>query len=150
MRTLYLPASLAGVLLLVSGCASSSGEAAGDPREDMGSQFFTAAEIEKSGALTAWEVLRRDGRLAMRENSRGEPESMKLRGRRSLVLNETPLVVVDGVATRDVRILQTIRAETIHWMEILSAAEGASQHGPQAGGGAIVIQTKDGRGANGT
>lgn len=147
MRTFARPVAFAGALFLLQACVSAPGAERPDgpagPAED-GRDRITAAEIVESGSRTAWEALRRVGRLALRESARGEPASMKLRGSRSLVLDDTPLVVLDGVAIRDIRVLETIRAETIEWMEILNAADGASLHGPMAGGGAIVIQTKSG------
>lgn len=144
MRTLHRPVAVVGFLFLVQACASASGAEIADGRSDDGRQLITAEEIVQSGSRTAWEALRRVGGISMRETSNGEPSSMKLRGRRSLVLDDTPLVVLDGVAIRDIRVLQTIRAETIEWIEILNAADGASLHGPMAGGGAIVIRTKSG------
>lgn len=147
MRTFARPVALAGALFLLQACVSAPGAERPDghhgPAEG-GRDLITAAEIVESGSRTAWEALRRAGRFSMRESARGEPASMKFRGSRSLVLDDTPLVVLDGVAIRDIRILETIRAETIEWMEILNAADGASLHGPMAGGGAIVIQTKGG------
>lgn len=144
MRTFHATVALAGFLFLLPACASAPRDAAPGDRVDEGLQFITAEEIQQSGSQTAWEVLRRVGGLSMTETSRGEPMSMKLRGTRSLVLDETPLVVLDGIAIRDVRVLQTIRADIVQWIEILSAADGTAMHGPMAGGGAIVVHTKTG------
>lgn len=149
MRSLHRTAAVAGALLLVPACASAPGERVSDARADEGRNLITAQEIRESGSNSAWEALRRVGRISMIETARGEPSSMKLRGSRSLVLNETPLVVLNGVPTRDVGVLKTIRADIIEWIEILDAADGARHHGPMAGGGAIVIRTKTGAATKG-
>jgi outer membrane cobalamin receptor len=111
----------------------SSGKAQG--------RLITSDHIAASGAQTAWEVLRRAGVLSMQESPRGEPRAMRMRGRSSVFLDDTPIVVLDGVRMSDIGILREIRANTIATIEIMSGVEGTGRHGTGAGGGAIVIRT---------
>ncbi len=110
-------------------------------------RLITADEIEKSGATDAWEVLRKTGTyLSFRESYSGAPVRMTRRGRSSIYLDDTPVVIVDGVRLIDFRALQQIRAQAISTVRILTGVEATAWHGNSAGGGAIVIETKSGPG----
>ena len=67
---------------------------------------------------------------------------MWYRGRGSILLDETPLVAIDGVPQTDFHILGTLLANAIDNIRILSASEGTVLYGIRAGGGAILIQTR--------
>lgn len=111
-----------------------------------GTFVITAEQIEKSGATTAWQVLRqRAPMLAMREDRNGRPQSIGRRGRASLVLDEAPMILLDGVRVPDFRSLDSIEAQSIAAIYIYDGVEGTTYFGTNAGTGVILIKTKDGR-----
>jgi len=60
------------------------------------------------------------------------------------VLQDAPLVVLDGVRLTDFRALDGIPAVTILMISIYTGIEGTTYYGTNAVSGVIVIQTKDG------
>ena len=110
-----------------------------------GVQVITAEQIARSGANTAWDVLKREApTLTLRDTRSGRPASAGRRGRSSIVLQDAPLVVLDGVRLTDFRALDGIPAITILTISIYTGIEGTTYYGTNAGSGVIVIQTKDG------
>lgn len=110
-----------------------------------GVQVITAEQIARSGASTAWEVLKREApTLTLRDTRGGRPTSAGRRGRSSIVLQDAPLVVLDGVRLTDFRALDGIPAVTILTISVYTGIEGTTYYGTNAGSGVIVIQTKDG------
>ena len=110
-----------------------------------GVQVITAEQIARSGASTAWEVLKREApTLTLRDTRGGRPTSAGRRGRSSIVLQDAPLVVLDGVRLTDFRTLDGIPAVTILTISVYTGIEGTTYYGTNAGSGVIVIQTKDG------
>ncbi len=106
---------------------------------------ITEAMIARSGGQTAWEVLRREApQLSFRENRNGQPTGMQRRGRSSILLNDTPMVLIDGVRNQDIRSLQQIPASMLLSIEVLTGIEGTTYYGTDAVGGVIVIKTKTG------
>lgn len=108
-----------------------------------GEKLILADEISRSGARNAWEAIKRTPTfLSTMENGRGEPTRLWRRGRGSIMLRETPIVVVDGVVASDLAALSSIPAEQIAWIRVLTGAAGTARFGTQGGGGAIMIQTR--------
>ncbi len=111
-----------------------------------GTYLITAEQIEKSGASTAWQVLRQHApMLTMREDGNGRPQSMGRRGRSSFLLDEAPMILLDGVRVPDFHALDTIEAHAILTILIYDGVEGTTYYGTDAVSGVIVIKTKDGR-----
>ena len=107
--------------------------------------LITQERIEKSGGRTAWEVLKREApMLTFRENRNGQATGMGRRGSASIVLSEAPVIILDGVRVPDVRSLQSIPAETIFTIQILTGIEGTTYYGTNAVSGVILIRTKVG------
>lgn len=104
--------------------------------------LITSQAIIASGGTTAWDVLKRTSFMSTRDDKSGGPGKMWHRGHGTLVLDDTPLVAVDGVPQTDFKVLGTILANTIDNIRILNATEGALAYGTRAGGGAILIQTR--------
>jgi hypothetical protein len=98
--------------------------------------------IIASGGITAWDVLKRTSFVNTRDDKNGNPQKMWQRGHGTILLNDTPLVAVDGVPQSDFTVLSTILATNIDNIRILNATEGAYMYGVRAGGGAILIQTR--------
>jgi outer membrane cobalamin receptor len=108
-------------------------------------RLITQEEIRETHAATAWDVLRRAGtHIRMAERSDGTPGRMVYRGKSSLLLNDAPMLVIDGVKSRDFRILHFLPAANIATIRILSATEGTRYFGTGAAGGIIVIETRTG------
>lgn len=109
--------------------------------DDEGGQLITRETISQSGLSTGWEVLRRYAEyLSIGEHERG-PVRVTRRGRESLYLAESPLLIVDGVKVSNFRVLTTLPARDIESMRILSASEGTLAHGMHAASGVIIVQT---------
>ncbi len=106
---------------------------------------ITEAMIARSGGQNAWEVLRREApQLSFQENRNGQPTGMQRRGRSSFVLNDSPMVLIDGIRNQDIRSLQQIAASTLLSIEVLTGIEGTTYYGTDAVGGVIIIKTKTG------
>ena len=110
-----------------------------------GTFLITAEQIEKSGAQTAWQALKRGApMLTLQEDRNGRPQSMGRRGRSSFLLDEAPLVMLDGVRVPDFHALDAIDAQSILTILIYDGVEGTTYYGTDAVSGVIVIKTKDG------
>ena len=134
------PVMLSGVVAftVLAGCSGNSRGSAGDNEPG---QLITAETIRKSGLSTGWDVLRTFGEhLSFGEHERG-PVRVSRRGRESVYLSESPLLVIDGVKVRDFRVLTTLPARDIESMRILSGSEGSARHGLFAASGAIIVKT---------
>jgi outer membrane cobalamin receptor len=130
-------------LPLLDACAHGAARHPAIIQTQSGEQIITAEAIARSGAHTAWEVLKRAApHYHLRENSRGEPTRMWRRGRSSLVLNEAPLIYLDGVRVPDLRALQLIAASSIEQISILGGIDGTTYYGTNAAAGVIRIRTK--------
>lgn len=104
--------------------------------------LINSETIVASGGTTAWDVLKRTSFISTRDDKSGGPGKMWHRGHGTILLNDTPLVAVDGVPQSDFKVLGSILASTIDNIRILNATEGAYAYGARAGGGAILIQTR--------
>ena|SRR5437660_1151600 len=110
---------------------------------DGGHTVITEAQIERSGARTAWEALKRLApQFTFRENRNGQPSTLERRGRTSILLNDAPLVFMDGAELPDFRSLNQIPASTLFSIEILNGIEGTSYYGSNAVSGVILLRTK--------
>lgn len=137
--------ALTASLVVLVAC-SSAGRGSTSPPHPPGSFLITAEQIEKSGAHTAWQVLRDHApMLTMREDRNGRPASMGRRGQSSFLLDEAPMIMLDGVRVPDFHSLETIDAASIMTILIYDGVEGTTYYGTDATSGVIVIQTKDGR-----
>ena len=134
----------ASLLLALFGCGpaiSHSDSTLAAP----GTYLITAEQIEKSGALSAWQILREKApMLTMREDRNGRPASMSRRGQSSFVLDEAPMIMLDGVRVPDFHALESIDARSILTILIYDGVEGTTYYGTNAASGVVVIKTKDG------
>jgi len=114
-------------------------------RNDADRIVITEQMIARSGGETAWDVLRREApQISFRENRNGQATSMSRRGRSSILLNDTPMLLVDGVRSPDLKTLQQIPATTLLSIEVLTGLEGTTYYGTDAVGGVILVHTKTG------
>jgi outer membrane cobalamin receptor len=106
---------------------------------------ITEEMIARSRGQTAWEVLKKEApQLTYGERRDGRPTKLERRGAASFVLNDAPLIFVDGVQVIDIQRLQTLPASTLHSIEILNGLDGTTYYGSNAVSGVIVITTKNG------
>jgi outer membrane cobalamin receptor len=131
-------------LWLCAGCLHPRGIAR--PIGNDGDRIVITDEmIARSGRATAWEVLRKlVPQLTYGEKKSGQPSKLERRGRASFLLNDAPLVFLDGVRLPDFRSLEQVAASTIESIEILNAIDGTTYYGSNAVSGVIVIRTKTG------
>ncbi len=134
------------VILSVSGCASVRAaerdrsilaEAAPD------GHLITQADILRSKATNAMEAIER-GRthLLLQRPGAGRYVKISHRGADSFVLGNEILLVVDGNRVRNPqRMLQSIPARSIIYIQILSGREASTRWGSEAGNGVIVVRT---------
>lgn len=149
----------AGLLIVISGCASGSGGASGggtlldQSRQRAKSQrddpnFITREEIVKSQARNGWEALRRNARHLVLTEARGALEGqvgVQHRGPDSLFADDRLVLIIDGVLTTRMSRLREMPASMIESIEILVARKAILLYGIDAGGGAIVVKTLSGR-----
>ena len=110
-----------------------------------GAFLITAEQIRKSGAHTAWQVLKQSApMLQTSEDPNGRPAKLGRRGRASFLLDEAPTVLLDGVRIPDFRALDDIDAPSISTIYIYDGIEGTTYYGTNSGSGVIVIKTKAG------
>jgi outer membrane cobalamin receptor len=136
-----LPASL---VLALCGCGPATNQN-GVNLAAPGTYLITAEQIEKTGAQNAWQVLQQAAPMLLTQNDKdGRPAKLTRRGRSSFLLDDSPVVLLDGVRIPDFRNLDTIGAESIRSISILDGVEGTTYYGTNSGSGVILIKTKDG------
>ena len=110
-----------------------------------GTFTITAEQIASSGARTAWQVLKASAPMLLTtEDRNGRPASLGRRGRASFYLDDTPMIMLDGVRVPDFRALDDIEAQSIFVIHILTGVEGTTYYGTNSVSGVILIKTKDG------
>jgi outer membrane cobalamin receptor len=112
-----------------------------------GTVTITQAQIERSSATTAWEVLKNDvRRYTYKEDRSGRPlRIVAQRGVSSIILSDAdaPMVIIDGARLTDVAALAQLPASAIASIEILSGIRGSGSQGTNASAGVIYIHTRE-------
>jgi len=136
--------ALVPLVWLCAACLHPRGTS--QPVGDAGDRILITEErIARSGALNAWEALKRLApQFRYGEKRDGRPTSLERRGRSSILLDDAPRVFVDGADVVDFRSLTQIPASTILSIEILGGIEGTTYYGSNAVSGVILIRTKNG------
>jgi outer membrane cobalamin receptor len=143
--TLRAPRLMTALALALLGAACAHGGSKTDhaPLTPDGQDIITEQEIASSGGRTAWEVLRRAAPyLNMAERGNGSPAVMRRHGRSSILLNDAPIVMVDGVRLSDFRNLDQIPASTIDHIVVMRGIDATTYYGTNAVGGVVLIVTK--------
>ncbi len=109
--------------------------------------LITEDDIGHMSVRTAWDVVRmRAPRfIANTDSTSGRATGVRIQEQHSLNSDETPLVVVDGMQTRDLGYLRDIPASEVHAIHIVAAESAQPVFGLRAAGGAIVVETKRGK-----
>ncbi len=99
------------------------------------------AEIERAGARTVGDVVRRAPGVVLREEGTGGEQTISIRGSGA----DAVLVLVDGVPLNDpvtgVADLSTVPAGTVESVTVMVGAQGA-RYGPRAEAGVVLIETR--------
>jgi outer membrane receptor for ferrienterochelin and colicin len=138
--------------LMAAACASRnsteppSERAAPPAREDgqaPGGIVLTQEDIREMGARDAFHAVEMAAtHLRIRRTRQGSPETVTHRGVSSFLLSADILVVIDGTRVQTVvQHLQDIPAESIVFIQILTAREASAQYGSEAGNGVISVRT---------
>src|SRR2546423_7991195 len=147
MRSSSLRFYLAAYLVTgpsVVGCRSPAASAANAPAPS-GGLAITAEQIARSGARNAGEVLKREApMLALRENRKGQAAGIGRHGPSSIYLNDGLLVIVDGARVSDFQVLQSIPADAILSISVLTGIEATTYYGTNSVSGVVEIHTKNG------
>ncbi|MEA3444242.1 MAG: SusC/RagA family TonB-linked outer membrane protein, partial [Bacteroidota bacterium] len=104
-----------------------------------------ASEIEDVPPVSAAQSLQGKVSGVVVKSAFGLPGSganIRLRGSTSLIGNQSPLIMVDGIMVQTS--LADINVDDIESIEVVKGAAAASLYGSKAGNGVIVIQTKRG------
>ncbi len=106
---------------------------------------ITQEQIAALNVRTAWDVVkRRAPQLSYAENGAGQPQRMWRHGPGSLLLDETPLLFVDGTRVSDISALAQIPATDVSVIRILTGLAATTEYGTNAADGAILVETKRG------
>ena len=131
-------AALALGATLVCGCHLPS-RTAGTASVPLGRMtVITEDEIARMSVQTAWDVVRARAPYLT-------TNPLRIQGQRSANSDETPLLVVDGVRATDIGYLSEIPATQVRTIRILDAEAAEPLYGLVAAGGAIIVETKQGR-----
>ncbi|HZH41404.1 MAG TPA: TonB-dependent receptor plug domain-containing protein [Gemmatimonadales bacterium] len=133
-----------GVVIGTVACAGiRPGPLSGGPQGDR--IVITQAMIERSKGKTAWEVLKIEAPdFTYSEKRAGDPVKIERRGQSTFLLNDAPMIYLDGIRLTDLRNLQQIEAATLRRIEILNALDGTTYYGTDAEGGVILMFSKNG------
>ncbi|MDT8370096.1 MAG: TonB-dependent receptor plug domain-containing protein [Longimicrobiales bacterium] len=144
-RSLSAVTRVTASLFVLGALAACAGVKAGEAPDGSipGGMTITAAQIERTGARDALEVIERwHHYLYVRRDSHGDAERITMRGATSLIVDAHVLVVIDGVPSADpIVALEAITAPTIRSIQILSSREATPWFGTSAGNGVIAVWT---------
>ena len=119
---------------LLGGCVPS--QAMHGNGED---RLITAAQIDSSGARTAWDAVRK---LLPQLNF--GPGTINHRGQSSVVLTDAVAVILDGARLADYHALADIPADQVQRIRFISGIRGTTRYGLNSGDGVLVVDTKHG------
>lgn len=137
MRTFLV---LAGAAFLTS-CASARVDSSEEALAREG-EMITREEIQRSGARDGWEALRLGStHLSFQYARQGTAVRVTHRGVSSFLINPQVLLVIDGTHMQSLSVLESIPAENIDYIHILSARAGVLKYGTSAGNGVVVVKT---------
>lgn len=141
-------ASLACVVFatLLASCSTLRPREPGEIDPNAGT-VISASMIERSGARTMWEAVRRNVRFTVfTESGFGEPERIRRRGASTVLLREDMRVFLDGMEIHDVRLLDEYSAVEIEQIQVFTGINATTYFGTGATDGVIVISTRTARG----
>jgi hypothetical protein len=90
------------------------------------------------------EPSRRVPGLTYDENAAGEPTRIWRHGQATILLNDTPLLFVDGVRVADIRALGDIPASEIEVIRVRTGLNSSAEFGTNSASGVILVETHTG------
>lgn len=96
----------------------------------------TREEILESGAENAWEAISRTTRLSTSRDGR-----LRHRGEGSIVLDDTPVIILDGARISDPGVLVSLPAWSLASILVLSGSQATTRYGTNAQSGVVVLTT---------
>ena len=108
-----------------------------------GGQFITWAQIQRSGATTAWDALKYNVRThRFVEDSRGNPVRIAAnRGQGSVLLREDPIVFLDGARLSEITVLRMMPANNLFSIQVFTGPDATTYFGTSAVAGVILLET---------
>src|SRR5207253_10984251 len=139
------PPSLVWIGLV--GTVACGGARAGieDTNAPSGARLITAEAIAKSGAKTAWDVLRLTVPNVQLREVRGQPARIQRRGRASIYQEDQVRVILDHVPVEELQVLKQVAASDILTIEVLTGLDATTRYGGASTTGVILISTNTGR-----
>lgn len=105
-------------------------------------RLITREDIERTGAVDAFDALKRAGSyLSVSERKPGDVR-MTERGRSSFLLSPQILLIVDGVMMQNLNALHSIRADNVEWMRVMTGTEATPEYGTDASNGVLLVATR--------
>lgn len=129
---------------LLAACHTTGAMPKSPDGEAYHSHVITSEAIARSGCTDAWEVLKRFSTTARAtETADGQPQRLHpRRGHGSLLLQDDPVVYIDGVPLTDLRALRQMGAEDIDDIEEMGSIEATAFYGTNSNAGVILIRSK--------
>lgn len=132
--------TVVAVIQALGACSPTALHPRTAPRHD--ARLITRDDIERSGAVDAFDALKRAGSyLSISERKRGDLRVTE-RGRSSFLLSPQILLIVDGVVMTNLNVLRDIRAERVDWMRVMTGAEATPEYGTGAANGVLLVATR--------
>lgn len=133
---------VAFLAVLIAVCCVPPGSPPGIAPPHQPGRLISAEIVQRSGAHNAWEVIERSLFVSTQESAQRGAGRMWIRGHSSIYLDDTPLVLVDGIPQADWHVLTSIPVETIKDIRVLNGPDATQLFGTHAGGGAILVRIR--------
>ncbi len=106
---------------------------------------ITADQIAHMNVTTAFDVLRRRvPQLNFHTDRNGQNIQASRHGSGSMVLNDSPMLIVNGARMTDLDALAQIPAGSVDSITVMTGISGTTYYGTDATGGVIILRTKQG------
>lgn len=106
---------------------------------------ITAADIARMNVNTAFDVLRRRvPQMNFHTDRNGQNIAASRHGSGSMVLNDSPMLIVDGARMTDLDALAQMPAGSVDSITVMTGISGTTYYGTDATGGVIIVRTKQG------
>lgn len=131
-------------LLVALGCKTGGGPPHSSDDKAYNSHVITSEAIERSGATDAWEIIKKLSTMARAtETYDGQPQRLhSKRGHGSILLQDDPVVYVDGIQLSDLRALRQIGAADVDNIEEMGSIEATAYFGTNSNAGVILIHSR--------
>ena len=114
--------------MALGACAARGADDASETDAPRG-QVISAAQIQKTGASTAWEALKYTVKSHYFRDYRGQPVRVSSnRGQGSLTLIEEPQIYIDGARVGEITVLRYIPAHIIDNIRVLGSTDGTTYY----------------------